>query len=234
MLNDINQLYLNISRKLRSLLIYICGVITFVLLSTSAFAQNSDIIADPGHARVLQIGTAVTLDGSGSTSPSGLQLSYAWSLIEQPAGSVAIINEPSTPRPNLVPDLAGDYLAELTVTDSEGNSSEPRTVLLTTGNIPPVAEAGADRIASVDQAVRLDLEGTYDVNGDRLEVSWSILSAPSGSAASLSEDEGGRFVITPDVAGEYAIELTVEDNAGAQSSDIVRVYVSWSDRYFGW
>jgi len=196
----------------------------FSFLGSSAMAQ----IADPGQARTIEVGVMTTLDGTGSISQSGLQLTYSWSLTQQPPGSTAVLGDADSPRPSLVPDIAGDYLAELIVTDSDGNSSVAQTVLLTSNNVPPVANAGVDQVTSVDQAVRLDPEGTYDANGDRLEASWSILSAPSASQASLSEDDGGRFVLTPDVAGEYSVELLVEDSAGAQSSDIVKTYANAS------
>jgi len=196
----------------------------FSFLWSSAMAQ----IADPGQARTIEVGVATTIDGTGSISQSGLQLTYAWSLTQQPQGSTAALSDADSPRPSLVPDIAGDYLAELIVTDSEGNSSTAQIVLLTTNNVPPVANAGVDHITSINQSVRFDPEGTYDANGDRLEASWSILSAPSGSAANLSEDDGGRFVLTPDVTGEYSVELLVEDSAGAQSSDIVKIHAGAS------
>lgn len=124
------------------------------------------------------------------------------------------------------------------VTDSDGNSSAPTSVLLTTGNVPPVAMAGNDRVARVGQSLRLDPEGTYDANGDRLEAVWSISSFPPGSTdpsvneddlATLNEDDSGRFVFTPNVSGYYSIQLSVEDEDGAQSTDIVNVYAAPSD-----
>ena len=107
---SINSEKLGANQRIRNLLSWLLGALTLALLSTSAFAQSNDIIDDPGQARLIEVGSSVTLDGSGSTSPSGFPLTYAWTLVEQPAGSVAVINEASTPRPNLVPDLAGDYL----------------------------------------------------------------------------------------------------------------------------
>jgi len=95
--------------------------------------------------------------------------------------------------------------------------------------------AGGDRVMTVGQSIRLDPEGTYDANGDRLSAAWSIIAAPTegasgddeavNSVSSLEEDGGGRFVFTPGVAGEFAIELLVEDTEGAQSTDVVTVYV---------
>ena len=160
------------------------------LASISSYAQDNSLVADPGHSRVIEVGIPITLDGSASTSPSGLRLTYAWSLIEQPTGSLAVLDNANDPRPNLVPDLAGDYLAELIVTDSNGNSSSAQTVLLTTNNIPPEAMAGPDRITALGQSLRFDPEGTYDANGDRLDATWSISSFPSETTDSNPTDPG--------------------------------------------
>jgi len=40
---------------------------------------------------------------------------------------------------------------------------------------------------------------------------------------------GGRFVFTPNVPGDYSIQLAVQDEDGASSTDIVRVYVAPAD-----
>lgn len=53
-----------------------------------------------------------------------LGLTWAWRLVSQPAGStpVTLLNATS-PRATLRPFATGDYVAELTVTDSQGNAT---------------------------------------------------------------------------------------------------------------
>lgn len=179
MQNSNDCLYWDVVNNVQNLILCLLGGLAFVLLSASAFAQNSSITADPGHSRVIEVGIPIILDGSNSTSPAGLRLTYAWSLIEQPPGSLAVISDADKPRPSVVPDLAGDYLAELIVTDSEGNSSAAQTVLLTTNNVPPVAMISAGRMTTVGQSLWFDPEGSYDANGDSLDATWSISSFPS-------------------------------------------------------
>ena len=178
------------SYGLRSIAIALLLSLSFLFsfLWSSAFAQTSD----PGHARVIEVGVAVTLDGTGSTSSSGLGLSYAWTLTQQPAGSNATLTDANSPRPILTPDLAGDYRAELIVTDSDGNSSAAQTVLLTTSNVPPVPAAGADRFTTVGQSLWFDPEGTYDANGDRLDATWSISSRVASTQVRCAA--GANFV----------------------------------------
>src|SRR5258708_31665836 len=50
----------------------------------------------------------VVLDGSGSFSHAGAQLTYAWTIVSRPQGSAAQITG-SGAMPSLLPDVAGDY-----------------------------------------------------------------------------------------------------------------------------
>ena len=95
--------------------------------------------------------------------------------MEKPANSQTTLQNPNSPLPTFLPDVAGNYLAELIVTNANGEQSDSSTVALSTSNVAPVAMAGDDRAMTVGQTLRLDPEGTYDANGDRLEANWSIL-----------------------------------------------------------
>jgi len=181
MLSGIQQSRVDFSKSSQNLILYLLVMMGFVALSFYASAQNASdgpidgLIADAGNSRVVEVGITARLDGSGSTNASGLRLDYAWSLTEQPAGSAATLSDANTPMPSFIADMEGDYRAELIITDSNGVSSSASSVLLTTGNVPPVAMAGGNRFTSVGQSLRLDPEGTFDANGDRLEAAWSII-----------------------------------------------------------
>ena len=76
------------------------------------------------------VGRKLSLDGSGAaaadgTIPPGATL--LWELIQRPAGSMASLSVTDTLYPTLVPDVAGDFVARLTVTQS-GASSQATTV----------------------------------------------------------------------------------------------------------
>lgn len=65
---------------------------------------------------------SATWDGSASYDPSGDPLmSYNWSLISQPEGSsVTFSNSAASVISNFLPDLAGDYVGRLVVTNQAG------------------------------------------------------------------------------------------------------------------
>src|SRR5258708_296924 len=50
---------------------------------------------------------------------------YAWQLLSTPAGSRALLDDPSAATPSLLPDQPGNYQLAVTVTNSRGRASQP-------------------------------------------------------------------------------------------------------------
>ncbi len=91
-----------------------------------------------------------------------------------------------------------------------------------TGNTPPVANAGADQTVIVGATVFLDGSGSYDSDGFIDLYQWEQLS---GENVTLSTYNGEvcsfETSVTP---GSFSFSLTVTDNEGSTSSDIIHVY----------
>jgi hypothetical protein len=168
-------------------------------------------VADGGEDRLATIGETAVLDGSGSLDPEGGEITYAWTLIGKPQGSGAELLNPNDYNPSITPDRYGDYLIQLVVSDGLCES-EPDAVLVTTGNRPPVADAGEDQIISVGDTVSLNGGTSTDPDGDtNLGYQWIIVSRPDGSTATLSDAQIVNPTFVADLGGEYIIELTVSD-----------------------
>ncbi|MBI2944777.1 MAG: PKD domain-containing protein [Candidatus Wallbacteria bacterium] len=89
-------------------------------------------------------------------------------------------------------------------------------------NQPPTAVAGSDRSVATGTSVLLDGRASFDPEGQPLAYRWRFAGLPGSSRAVLFGAETPLASFTTDVAGDYFVELTVED--GAQSaSDAVRV-----------
>lgn len=183
--------------------------------------RNAAPTADAGPDQSVAAGAAVTLDGSGSTDPNGDALTYFWSFEQVPDGSTASLVSPESVMPAFSVDLPGTYAVALTVSD--GSLSSPAdTVRISTLNTAPVANAGPDQTVPLLTMVELDAAGSTDVDGNSLTFTWSILEAPSGSSATLSDPAAVMPTFQLDAPGAFIIQLAVDDGT-ATSFDTVRI-----------
>ncbi|MDH3474015.1 MAG: PKD domain-containing protein [Rhodospirillales bacterium] len=185
---------------------------------------NSAPVADPGRDSTVSLGGTVVLDGSRSHDVDGDALTYAWSLVQVPAGSGAILDDPSAVKPSFFVDTDGTYVAALTVNDGTADSAQAQVTLDTT-NSPAVAQAGPHRMAGVGQTVTLDAGRSFDPDGDEIlaAVRWDLLARPAGSGATLSSGTAVRTSLTPDVAGTYLVQLEAAANSGQEGFDTLVV-----------
>ena len=167
-------------------------------------------IADAGPDQTAVIGIPVALDGSASKSTDGAPLQYQWSLTYRPQGSSAALSNAESLSPRFTPDVPGTYAAQLTVTDSEGQSSTA-TVSVTTGNARPVAIAGPAQSVSRNSLVTLDGSQSFDPDHDALHYAWVLIATPAGSSAALAASTTAGPTFTADLAGDYVAQLIVSD-----------------------
>ena len=204
------------------------GIVDSASDTVSVTIGNTAPVASAGPDQTATFGALVTLDGTGSTDVDGDSLTYRWSLTP-PAGSAAVLSDPTAPRPTFDVDLAGDgveYVAQLIVNDGTADS-QPDTVTIRTGNTPPVAAAGPDQTAVFGETVTLDGTGSTDVDGDSLTYSWS-LTTPAGSTAVLSDPTAPSPTFGVDLAGdgvEYVAQLIVNDGTVNSGPDTVTITI---------
>lgn len=181
--------------------------------------------AHAGTDQEVHIGSLVTLDGSGSTDPDGdYPLTYSWTITSAPNGSTATLSDPTAVSPSFVADMMGDYIIELTVADGLGLSSTADSVLVSTYNTPPVADAGPDQAVIVLNAtVQLDGTASYDLEGDPITFAWTMTQKPYGSTAALSNPASSKPTFVADKHGSYEIQLVVSDPWNQSAPDTVAV-----------
>jgi hypothetical protein len=110
----------------------------FVVVST----QNSAPVAEAGADQYFENpDVIIELDGSQSFDPDGDPITYAWTIVSKPIDSLAELSNPNDVQPTFVADTVGDYIIELVVTDDLGTMSVPDEVVVSSGNVKPVADA---------------------------------------------------------------------------------------------
>jgi hypothetical protein len=176
--------------------------------------------ADAGADQVVHARTLVALDGSASTDPDGnLPLTYEWQFTSKPDGSTALLMNATSVSPTFTPDMVGDFVVRLVVTDAVGLESEPDDVTVTATNVTPIADAGADQAVIETDTVVLSGLGSSDADLDPLTYEWSIVSMPSGSAAALDDPGAAKPSFAADMPGEYVIRLVVNDGFASSELD---------------
>lgn len=184
--------------------------------------------ADAGSDEAYSLGETVTLDGSGTSDPEGDPLSVTWQFVNQPTGSAlggGDIQNADTLNASFTPDKAGTWLVQIAVCDEEPLCDTDTVQFEVEGdpeNNPPVADAGADVSGNVGDTLSADASGSSDPDGDSLSYTWTLDSAPSGSARTTA-DIAAAGTATPrlnlDVSGRFVLSVEVCDPSSACDTD---------------
>jgi len=183
---------------------------------------NSPPVANAGLDQAVSVGQLVQLDGSQSSDVDRDVLAYRWSFMSRPPGSTATLSNALTVTPTLRVDLHGDYVVQLIVNDGHVDS-EPDTVVISTVNSKPVANAGLDQQVTVGDTVHLDGRGALDADGDPLTYLWDILTLPPNSSARLSNPTTSTPTFVADLAGTSVLQLIVSDDLEDSRPDTMTV-----------
>jgi IgGFc binding protein/PKD domain len=202
------------------------GVFSSSPSTVTITTENSPPVANAGPNQSVNVQSTVQLNGSGSTDVNGDPLTYAWSFVSIPGTSKAVLTNPNSVNPTFVTDVSGNYVVQLIVNDGYANSA-PATVTISTIYTPPVANAGPNQTITVTGLVQLNGSGSTDVNGNPLTYSWSFLTLPQGSTATLSNANAVNPTFVADVLGTYVLQLMVND--GVQNSTPSTVTITSSD-----
>lgn len=171
-------------------------------------------------------GELVTLDASSSSDSDGDPLTYTWTLLSKPAGSSASVSNPTFAQAQIYVDRAGEYEAQLVVSDGRASANDTVKINVATDNGVPRANAGVDQTVNVGTTVQLSGAASSDPDGDPLEYIWT-LSTPPGSGTTLSGVSIPAAAVSPtfvaDQAGIFTATLEVSDGEFTSSPDLVMI-----------
>ena len=94
-------------------------------------------------------------------------------------------------------------------------------------NLPPVALAGGDRVAEINQTLVLDGTASFDPDGDRIRFEWELIAAHPADEdlVTLSGFREPQAQITLRAPGTWMVRLQVDDGEAQSLPDIVTVTV---------
>ncbi len=183
---------------------------------------NTPPTANAGANQVITLPTnTTTLSGFG-TDADGNITSHLWTKISGPAGGN--LSTPANAVTNVTGLIQGVYQFELTVTDNHGALGRATVqVTVNAANIPPVANAGPDQSITLPvNSITLSGSGT-DADGTIASYHWVKIAGPN--AGVITNANAAVTTVTALAGGIYQYELTVTDNNGAISKDVMQLIV---------
>ena len=170
-------------------------------------------VADAGPDQIINEGTLLTFNGSGSSDNVGI-INYTWTF-HHGTDEIALYGV----SPSFTFNMPGVYSVKLNVSDAAGNRHEDAMTLIVNDVTPPFADAGPDRTVPVGSTVVLNGSLSMDI-GVISKCYWNF--SYDGKAQSL----GGLVVsFTFGKGGVYEVVLTVVDLAGNLNNDTVIITV---------
>jgi dienelactone hydrolase len=167
---------------------------------------------------------SVMLTGTASDS-DGTIATYAWTKV---SGSTATLTGGNTANLSASALTSGAYVFRLTVTDNQGGKKSDDvsvTVLNSTVNMAPVANAGADKILTLPANSTILTGSASDVDGTIASYHWTKIK---GGPTYYTGQYKPILSVANLVEGSYTFRLTVTDNAGATAYDDVIITVKSS------
>jgi hypothetical protein len=175
------------------------------------------------HSDIAKMGDIVDMDASGTTDPDNDSFELTWEVVSAPE---PVVLDLSTYRhAKFEPRKLGDYKFKVFATDEHGGVSEPLhvsiRVIAPNENGAPVARAGNDQRINLGTMAVLDGGGSFDAEGDILSYQWRFVSKPGNSVVEIGNDRAQQANFTPDVAGDYVVELLVSDGKESSSETLL-------------
>ncbi len=201
-------------------------LVTLTVWDASGHSDNDSVsvtvnvapVANAGPDQLVNVGSTVTFDGSGSADDldSLAQLNLTW---------VFTYNSVSQTIYGVSPTfgfmISGAYTVTLTVTDTMALYSTD--AMIVTVNAPPTADAGSDQTVNAGATVSFDGSGSADDLDSLAQLNLTWTFTYGGSPRTLW---GAAPTFQFDAPGTYVATLTVTDSGGLGDTDTVTIYVN--------
>lgn len=199
---------------------------TLTITSEPLGVNSAPVVVIKDVKNQIKPNEVILLDASESYDPDRLDtLSFAWEVVSQPEGANASLSTLFDAQTSFSTEVLGDYEVAITVTDAQGASAKAVYDLsVSNDNLPPTAELGEDINASI-KPLELTCKSCFDPEGEPLTYQWQLVSRPEQSMAELQAPTDAVAMLYPDVAGEYAVIVSVSDGKTTVTSNPQTYYI---------
>jgi len=202
-----------------------------LLLGALALAACEGSVAVPvvatGDAQTVVTGSFVQLDASGSSDPQGRLLTFHWSFIGRPLGSQTQLIDPGSAKTSFVADMAGEYMLNVTVSNSvrQNEATVKVTAAACTKPVlsPPTFKVGGATVATAFKGDRVDLAVAVNAFGNcsqTLNYSWQLTPRAGSSAAISLQGFATASFIADTFGGSFDVSVTATDRLGNTSNAV--------------
>lgn len=223
--------------------------LTLLILGITACgddAPSGTALAVAGDDADVLLGTAASPDGSASTGVT----SSNWTITSQPAGSSATLTNASTLTPAITPDVAGDYVLQLSVNDGASTDSVTLTGKAVIAAIGSSTLTTRTRLGVAENVVNLAQTGgvlsAAGSLGTIASYSWTQTSGPPATITSSDTTSATLEFTAPSLAAflnpsdhfkwqvlpisrddtKMIFALTVTDSSGNSDTETFTVFVA--------
>ncbi len=209
----------------------VCDIPANDLLAGETYTANPCVnaapTADAGGPYSVDEGSAVVLDGTGSSDPDGRPLTYLWQPESAPPDW--FLDDHSLAQPtfeandNMMVDLT------LSVYDQVEALTDDASATVTVNNVAPTVDLGDDQ--SVTSSEVFQLEGGFSDPGV-VDDPWGFtIDWGDGSATSEGSTDSQAAPITDThqycAAGSYTVSMSVTDKDGGLGTDDMQLTVDF-------
>jgi gliding motility-associated-like protein len=166
---------------------------------------------------------SVLLNGSGADVDGTISI-YAWTQVSGP--SPATLSTPAAASTNADDLVEGIYVFRLTVTDDKGVTGFDEvkiTVNPIPANLPPIANAGGNKVLTLPTTTTTLSGSGTDTDGTITDYNWQQISGPA--PATTSSLTMPVLDLSNLQEGIYLFRLTVTDDKGSTGFDEVNIRV---------
>jgi K319L-like, PKD domain len=165
-------------------------------------------MANAGPDQTVLGGALVTLDGTGSSDPTGHPLTYAWTQVSGPS---VTLSDPTSATPTFTAPIFTATLEFQLEVCNPLPFCDTDTVVITVLHVDdnmPIANAGPDQTVNEGDLVTLDGTGSSDPDGEALTFAWTQTGGP---AVTLSDPTSPTPTFTvPQISADTSLTFLLE------------------------